>query len=174
MADFCNGSDMLLYVNGDAIGHCTTHTCTYNSETKERTYKPVATAARATSSLWKDVGVTGLSISLSAEGLIFDGESEASYQKLQAIWKTGAKVQVMCMARELETPYLQGNFIITSLERTDPAQDDSTYSISLDNAGEPDVLDDTAFWENDSAASPTSLKATAASTTSKSSTKKDN
>lgn len=167
MADFCNGSDMLLYVDGNAIGHCTTHTCTFNSETKERTYKPVASASRE-NSLWKETGVTGLSISLSAEGLIFDGESEASYQKLMAIWKTGKAVQVMCMARELEKPYLQGDFVITSLERTDPAQDDSTYSISLDNAGAPDTLDDSAFWE-DNAVSPTSAVATASA---KSATKK--
>ena len=41
---YCNGSDMLLYVNGKAVGSCTTHTTTFNSETKERAVKPVASA----------------------------------------------------------------------------------------------------------------------------------
>ena len=34
-----------------------------------------------------------------------------------------------------EKPYLKGKFVVSSLERTDPAQDDSTYSISLENDG---------------------------------------
>jgi len=37
--------------------------------------------------------------------------------------------------------------VIASLERTDPAQDDSTYSISLENDGEPTTLDETAITE---------------------------
>ncbi len=41
---YCNGSDMLLYVGDKAAGHCTTHTTTMTSETKERQVKPVATA----------------------------------------------------------------------------------------------------------------------------------
>ena len=40
---YCNGSDMLLYVGGKAIGSCTSHTTTFNSETKERAVKPVRT-----------------------------------------------------------------------------------------------------------------------------------
>ncbi len=42
---YCNGSDMLLYVGGKAVGHCTTHTSTFNSETKDRAVKPVASRA---------------------------------------------------------------------------------------------------------------------------------
>lgn len=33
--------------------------------------------------------------------------------------------------------YLVGNFVITSLEEDSPAQDDATYSVSLENNGEP-------------------------------------
>ena len=39
---YVNGSDMLLYINGKAIGHCSSHTTTFNAETKERAVKPVA------------------------------------------------------------------------------------------------------------------------------------
>ena len=53
-----------------------------------------------------------------------------------------------CMARGVDpSPYLEGKFVIASLERTDPAQDDSTYSVSLENDGEPTVLDETVFSE---------------------------
>lgn len=133
---YCNGSNMLLYLGEDAFGHCTTHTATMNSETKDRAVKPVASKAKA-NGMWKEKGVTGLSIAISAEGLIYDGETEASYQKMLAAWKSGQPVKIKCMQRgESKKPYLAGSFIISSLERTDPAQDDSTYTINLDNNGE--------------------------------------
>ena len=144
---YCNGSDMLLYVGGKAIGSCTSHTTTFNSETKERAVKPVATAAMA-SGLWKKKGVVGLSYSISGEGLVFYDETENGYKSLFALWKAGASVEVKCMERGSETPYLVGKCVIVSLERTDPAQDDSTYSISLENDGEPTTLDESAITEN--------------------------
>lgn len=150
---YCNGSNMLLYLGADAFGHCTTHTATMNSETKDRAVKPAASKAK-TNGMWKEKGVTGLSIAISAEGLIYDGETEASYQKMLAAWKSGQPVKIKCMQRgESKKPYLAGSFIISSLERTDPAQDDSTYTINLDNNGEPDTLDETAFTDSAVAAS---------------------
>lgn len=144
---YCNGSNMLLYLGEDAFGHCTTHTATMNSETKDRAVKPAASKAK-TNGMWKEKGVTGLSIAISAEGLIYDGETEASYQKMLAAWKSGQPVKIKCMQRgESKKPYLAGSFIISSLERTDPAQDDSSYTINLDNNGEPDTLDETAFTD---------------------------
>lgn len=152
---YCNGSNMLLYLGEDAFGHCTTHTATMNSETKDRAVKPAASKAK-TNGMWKEKGVTGLSIAVSAEGLIYDGETEASYGKMMAAWKSGQPVKIKCMQRgESKKPYLAGNFIISSLERTDPAQDDSTYTINLDNNGEPDTLDETAFTDGTAAASGT-------------------
>ena len=144
---YCNGSNMLLYLGEDAFGHCTTHTATMNSETKDRAVKPLASKAK-TNGMWKEKGVTGLSIAISAEGLIYDGETEASYGKMMAAWKSGQPVKIKCMQRgNSQKPYLAGSFIISSLERTDPAQDDSTYTINLDNNGEPDTLDETAFTD---------------------------
>ena len=92
----------------------------------------------------------GLSISISADGLVFYDETESGYKELYAAWKAGKSVPVKCMEREnSDKPYLAGNFVIASLERTDPAQDDATYSISLENDGEPDTLDETAITENE-------------------------
>lgn len=143
---FCNGSDMLLYINGKAVGSCTSHSTTFSSETKERAVKPVASLG-AQSGLWKKKGVVGLSYSISAEGLVFYNETEFGYKSLLAAWKAGQSVTVKCMERESETPYLEGKCVIASLERTDPAQDDSTYSISLENDGEPTTLDEDAITE---------------------------
>ena len=143
---YCNGSDMLLYVGGKAIGHCTSHTANFNSETKDRAVKPVATAS-ISAGLWKGKGVTGLSISLSADGLVFYQETENGFKASLAAWKAGQSVTVKCMERESENPYLEGKFIITSLTRNDPAQDDASYSISLENDGEPTTLDETKITE---------------------------
>ena len=145
---YCNGSDMLVYVGGKAVGHCTSHTATFNSETKDRAVKPVASAGLS-AGLWKGKTVTGLSISISAEGLVDYDETESGFKELLAAWKTGAPVTVKCMERANDNePYLEGSFVITSLERTDPAQDDSTYSIQLENNGEPTTLDEDAITEN--------------------------
>lgn len=144
---YCNGSDMLVYVGDKAVGHCTTHTTTMNSETKDRAVKPVA-SANISAGLWKGKGVVGLSISISVEGLCFYGESETGYRALVKAWKAGESVTVKCMEREnSDKPYLAGKFIISSLERTDPAQDDATYTASFENDGEPDTLDETAITE---------------------------
>lgn len=144
---YCNGSDMLVYVGDKAVGHCTTHTTTMNSETKDRAVKPVA-SKNISAGLWKGKGVVGLSISISVEGLCFYGESETGYKALVKAWKAGESVKVKCMEREnSDKPYLQGMFVISSLERTDPAQDDATYTASFENDGEPDTLDETAITE---------------------------
>lgn len=144
---YCNGSDMLLYVGGKAVGSCTSHTTAFNSETKERAVKPVATAG-ISGGLWKKKGVVGLSYSISAEGLVFYDETENGFKELFALWKSGKSVEVKCMEREQsEKPYLAGKCVIASLERTDPANDDATYSISLENDGEPTTLDETAITE---------------------------
>ena len=136
---YINGSDLLLKVGGKAVGHCTSHTLTFNSETKDRAVKPVASAAKS-SGLWKGKGVTGLSISISAEGLRFYGETENGHEQIAPLWGKGASVEVEAFKRGGdETPYVKGNFVIASLEETSPAQDDATYSVSLENDGEPET-----------------------------------
>lgn len=139
MKDYINGSDLLLMIGGKAVGHCSTHTITFNSETKDRAVKPEASEG-ISSSLWKGKGVTGLSVSISAEGLRFYEEAENGYSQIAPNWGGGKSVEVVAFQRgEDKKPYLKGSFIISSLEETSPAQDDATYSVSLENDGEPDV-----------------------------------
>lgn len=138
---YINGSNVLLSIGGNALGHCTSHTCTFNSETKERAVKPVASKKKS-AGLWKEKGITALSISISGEGLCFDEETESGYEALRALWIKGESVEVKAFEREKDsTPYMVGKFVITSLEETEPAQEDATYSISLENDGQPSVFD---------------------------------
>lgn len=139
MTEYVNGSDVLMNVGGKAVGHCTTHTVTYNSETKDRAVKPEASKSRS-SGLWKGKGVTGLSISISAEGLRVYEETESGFEQVAPLWGKGQSVEIQAFKRENDqAPYLKGKFVITSIEETNPAQDDGTYSINLENDGEPDI-----------------------------------
>lgn len=137
--DYVNGSDLLLKVGGKAVGHCTSHTLTFNTETKDRAVKPAASEKKS-KGMWKGKGVTGLSMSISFEGLVFYGETENGYEEIAPLWGKGASVEVEAFKREKDTtPYVKGNFVIASLEQQAPAQDDSTYSGSLENDGEPET-----------------------------------
>lgn len=137
--DYINGSDLLVNVGGKAFGHCTTHTTTFNSETKERAVKPVASAAKS-AGLWKGKGVTGLSIQIKADGLRVYTEEENGFTEIAPSWGKGESVEVLAFERGKDSaPYLKGKFVITTLEETAPAQDDTTYTITLDNDGEPEV-----------------------------------
>lgn len=137
---YINGSDILLKVGGKAIGHCTTHSVTFNTDSKERAVKPLASLNSTTVGLWKEKGITGLSINISAEGLRVINETENGYDELAPKWGKGDVVEVECFKRgDAANPYIKGDFVITSMEETSPAQDDTTYSIQLENNGEPDI-----------------------------------
>ncbi len=138
-SNYVNGSDLLLMIGEKAVGHCSTHTLTFNSETKDRSVKPVASAAK-TAGLWKEKGVSSMSISISAEGLRFYNETENGYEEIAALWGKGESVEVKAFKRGGDSdPYLKGKFVISSIEESSPAQDDATYTVNLENDGEPDI-----------------------------------
>lgn len=134
---YVNGSDLLLTVGGKAIGHCTTHTTTFASETKDRAVKPPIANTSLTAGLWKNKGMSGVSVSITFSGLMVYDETEGALKSLLDLWKTGQPVTVTCVERgENAAPYVTGEFIISQLEAVAAAQDDVTYSGTLDNAGE--------------------------------------
>ena len=133
---YVNGSDLLMSIGGKACGHCTSHTATYNSETKDRAVKPASTESAANAGLFKEKTVTGLSVQVKCEGLRFYGEEENGMKELLAKWKTGATVELKGFARGSDAaPYMSGNFIISPLEEAAPAGDDTTYNATFDNTG---------------------------------------
>lgn len=134
-----NGSDLLLSIGGKCVGHCSSHSVTYNSDTKEHAVKPESVKAKS-SGLWKGKAVVSLNISISAEGVRFYSETENGFEQIVPMWGKGQSVEVQSFARGGDTsPTLKGKFVITKIEETNPAQDDATYSIDLENDGEPDV-----------------------------------
>ena len=133
---YVNGSDLLLSVGGKACGHCTSHTTTYTSETKDRAVKPASTELAENAGMFKEKSVTGLAVQVKCEGLRFYGEKENGMKDLLAKWKKGEPVELKAFVRGGdEKPYMNGNFIISSLEEGAPAGDDTTYSATFDNTG---------------------------------------
>lgn len=143
MQDYINGSNILVgYTATDttgatyvATGHCTSNTIDFSTETKERAVKPAASTAAALV-LFKEKGVTAQSVSISGDGLVFDGDDEHGFNAFLAAYKAHKSIHVRAFARGNTTkPFLEGKFAITSLSLSAPAQDDSTYSYTLENDG---------------------------------------
>lgn len=133
---YVNGSNLLLKIGGKAVGHCTSHKINLTAETKEHAVKPEADKPDTGNYLFVDKTVTKLSASLSFEGLVYCGETENGYRDLAKQLTKGELVEVECFERESDTkPYLTGNFVMTSLEKNAPANDDTTYSGQLENSG---------------------------------------
>lgn len=137
--DYMNGSNVLFTVGGKGLGHSTTHSVTYNTETKERGVKPPV-KEKTKNALFSGKGVTKMSISVHGEGFRYKGEEELSLDDIRKLWGIGQSVELSCFEREGDaTPYLKGKFVISKVEETSPAQDDATFTVDFENDGEPEV-----------------------------------
>nr|DAL07634.1 MAG TPA: tail tube protein [Caudoviricetes sp.] len=134
---YIHGSNLLIFVGGKAIGHCSTCEITHNTESKERAVKPPAKQAGGNTGKWTEKSVTKLSESLSAEGFCFYDETECGYNELLALWQKAEPVDVKYNHRgEDSTRYRGGKYVITNLSQTRPADDDASYKVSLESTGE--------------------------------------
>lgn len=137
--EYMNGSNVLFTVGGKGLGHSTTHSVTYNTETKERGVKPPV-KEKAKKALFSGKGVVKMSISVHGEGFRYKGEEELSLDDIRKLWGIGQSVELSCFEREGDaTPYLKGKFVISKVEETSPAQDDATFTVDFENDGEPEV-----------------------------------
>lgn len=140
MKEYVNGSDLLVSVGGKAVGHCTSHTATFTTETKDVAVKPAASVAPSSGSLYKNRRVTGLGLQVKADGLQFYNEAESGFKAVIAPWSKGESVDLKLFERSQDDkPYASGKFIISSIEQTAPAGEDATYSVTFDNDGPVDV-----------------------------------
>jgi len=132
-----HGSNLLMFVGGKAIGHCSTCEITHNTESKERAVKPPAKQAGGNTGKWTEKSGTKLSESLSAEGCCFYDETECGYNELLALWQKAAPVEVKYTHRGADSARDRGGkFVITNLAQTRPADDDASYKVSLESTGE--------------------------------------
>lgn len=137
--EYMSGSNVLFTVGGKGLGHSTTHTVTYSTETKKRGVKPPV-KEKTKKALFSGKGVTEMSISVHGEGFRYKGEEELSLDEIRKLWGIGRSVELSCFERDGDaTPYLKGKFVISKVEETSPAQDDATFAVDFENDGEPEV-----------------------------------
>lgn len=141
---YVKGDDIVLKIAGKGYGHAKSHKTDYSSETKERLCKPEFSASYS-SGLFSNKTVTGLSISISAEGLMFYGETDTGYSAMSTEWYKGQSIEVEAYMRGATTPYLAGKFVITKLSSDSTVKEDASWSIELENDGAPTTFTPTAM-----------------------------
>lgn len=151
MEGYIHGSNLIVFVGSKALGHCSTCEIQDSAETKSRAIKALPDYAGSESDadlqpsqgedttkdgLWEEKSVSKRSVTITAEGFICEDETGESYDELVAKMDAGEPIKVKYAHKdEASTKYRVGRFLITSLKRSDPANDDSTYNITLENTG---------------------------------------
>lgn len=149
--EYIHGSNLIVFVGAKALGHCSTCEIQDSAETKSRSIKALPNYASAGSDtdlqpaagedttkdgLWEEKSVSKRSVTITAEGFICEDETGEDYEALLAKMDAGEPVKVKYAHKdEASSKYRVGMFLITSLKRNDPANDDSTYNITLENTG---------------------------------------
>lgn len=138
---YISGSDLLMSLGIQCIGHCTGHTITYNTETKSRMVKAPVTVTDSSTSLWQQSSVSGLSISGTGKGYVYNKEEELSVDDLKAAWYEGKPITLKAFKRGGDTsPYLVVDVIITKVEEDEQAGEDATFSVEFQSTGKPSVF----------------------------------
>ena len=135
--DYIEGRDLMLYVdtsNGEGeptyqpTAAATSHTISYSGETKERVTKDTENGA------FSQKSVTKLSCSITVEALrVFN--KEVGFEKMLELMKKRDPVKLKYGFTDSADSYEEGMFVITSLEESSPADDDASYSCTLENTG---------------------------------------
>jgi predicted secreted protein len=131
-----NGSDLLLYVTKETslvpIAYATSHKVSDSTETKTRNYKGKANTK------WPDKALKSRGCTITSENLVTTDAASFSYYDLLALMDAGTPVvcKYGVATPDAGEKYRQGSFIITSLERSDDANEDSKMTVTLESSGE--------------------------------------
>ena len=132
---YVHGSDLLLgfYESTTfiALGHSKSCDIEYKADTKERATKEASNTGK-----WTEKGVEKLSVNINAEGFHCYEDTANGKDKLIELMTAGVPVPLRYAHRGEElTKYRTGNFIITSVKETAPADADASYSVTFENSG---------------------------------------
>ena len=122
MADYRLGNNVRVSIGEQLIGGQQNCSLTMESETGDTTTKD--------SGMWAETEVTGLSWSVSCDGLIT--VDDAAVAALETAWKNAEKVTIKYGTAD---KYKTGQAIIESLEQNDNMKEKSTYSVSFIGVG---------------------------------------
>jgi len=122
-----NGTNLLVYIGGTAIGCATSSSISLNMSTIDTTCKDSAG--------WTD-GIAGLrDWSIDTEALTqFD--ATYGFNDLVTAWKNRTLVTVRFSTNVTGDEYFEGTAYITSLSEDAPMEDVTTFSVSFTGVGE--------------------------------------
>ena len=122
-----NGTNILIYVNGTAIGCATSGSISMNTSTIDVTCKD--------SSGWTEILAGLRDWSLDGEGLTqFD--ATYGFNDLVSVWKNRTKVTVRFSTNVTGDEYFEGQAYLTALSEDAPNEDVTTYSYTFSGTGE--------------------------------------
>lgn len=142
MSTVTNGSDLMLFVGGKSIAFATTCKVTLTADTTDTSSKDVDAG-------WTNKKIKKLSWTASSENLASDDGEGVSYDDLFALMIAKDPVVIVFTAKTSSTDNnapadgwvpkantgYTGNALLTSLEKTAPDNDNSTFTVSLDGTG---------------------------------------
>lgn len=129
-----NGTDLLLSVGGKPIAHSTSHSLEMSTNMRDITSKDTGG--------WTEKSPGRKEWSAQADALTnygVDASTRTGFIDLFEIWRTGARVQIVS---EGEFTYT-GEAYISSLSKTAPDAENTTYSVTFEGASELVQLDQT-------------------------------
>lgn len=137
MKEVLDGTNLILSVDGKALGFSTGCKITTQTETGERVTK------EAQAGKWKEKYVKSFSESISADGCVLtDGDDTTpTYDQLKALQIAGKPIAASYSVRDGSTREgkkaggYTGMYIITSLDLDGQAGEDAGYSVQLENSG---------------------------------------
>jgi TP901-1 family phage major tail protein len=142
--DIIEGRDLMMFVNTGTAeapeytpqAAATNHTITYSGETKERMTKDTEVGA------YSKRKVTKLAVTIKCDALTSFGD-EAGYDKLLAVFKSREEIKLRYGFKEPAAgdKCEEGMFIITNLEQSSQAGEDSTYTATFENSGAVETVD---------------------------------
>lgn len=122
-----DGTDLILSLNGVAMGYASSCKISDSAETGERVTKEKG------SGKFKETYVKSVSEQITCDG--FEAtDSRTTYSYLKDLMLTGTPV-TLTYCHVDETQGYQGTFIITQLDLDGPAGDDEKYSLTFANSG---------------------------------------
>ena len=121
-----NGTDLLLYVNGVAVAHASSHSLSMGMNTLD--------ASTKSSAGWKDLKPGQRSWNISGEHLYaFDAAFGAT--GLMAIFTARSLVTVKFATTNNLNKRFTGSGYLTSLDLNAPNEENSTFSFSIEGTG---------------------------------------
>jgi predicted secreted protein len=138
------GRDLMIFVNGKTISLATNHSLTISADVTETASKD--------SGKWKEKKITKFDWNAKCDSLVSVDDEANSYDAMYDAMIAGEPVDIISgrpsnISDDGEpeggwisptTNYYKGKALITSLERNDPENDNSTMSIALDGTGKLD------------------------------------